>query len=130
MPSNRVVARFLNGKLVKGTTADFLPTRDVFHVQSEAGAITEIRHGELKAIFFVRDFRGNPRHHNSNRFDPARPAQGRKIRVVFADGEVLVGTTQGYQPDRPGFFLVPADPASNNERCFVLAAATRTVALL
>lgn len=47
--------------------------------------------------------------------------------MTFKDGEVLVGTTQGYQPGRPGFFLEPADRASNIERCFVVAAATREV---
>ena len=41
--------------------------------------------------------------------------------------EVIVGTTQGYQPGRPGFFVYPADAASNNERCFVITAATRRV---
>ena len=124
---NRVVARYRNGKLVKGTTVDFLPKRDFFHVQSASGAVTTIQHSELKAVFFVRDLVGNERHFNSNFFDAVQPAQGRKIRVVFADGEVLVGTTQGYDPGRPGFFLIPADPACNNERCFVIATATRRV---
>ena len=51
--------------------------------------------------------------------------------MVFADGEVIVGTTQGYQPGRPGFFMVPADQADNNiERCYVVTAATSEVTLL
>ena len=55
----------------------------------------------------------------------------RKIKVVFADGEVIVGTTQGYQPSRPGFFMVPADSAVNNiDRCYVVAASTSEVTLL
>lgn len=130
MAGNRVVARYRDGRLVKGSTADFLPTRELFHVQTESGEILEVRHPELKAIFFVRDLAGNPAHSESNQFDPARPAPGRKIRVVFADGEVLVGTTQGYQPTRPGFFMTPADPTSNTERCFVIAASAREVQLL
>ena len=36
-------------------------------------------------------------------------------------------TTQGYQPDRPGFFVVPVDPKSNNDRCFVVMAAVKAV---
>jgi hypothetical protein len=40
---------------------------------------------------------------------------------------VLVGTTQGYQPGRPGFFLIPADAKSNNERCYVVASAAREI---
>jgi hypothetical protein len=31
---------------------------------------------------------------------------------------------------RAGFFLLPADQRSNNERCYVVAAATREISLL
>ena len=128
MAGNRVVARFNNGRLVKGTTSDFFPNRPVFHVETPDGEIVTVSHDDLKAVFFVRDFRGNPGHHKVNRFDPEVPMSGRKIQVEFNDGEVLVGTTQGYQPNRPGFFLIPADQKSNTERCFVISAATRKVA--
>ena len=47
--------------------------------------------------------------------------------MTFSDGEVLVGTTTGYQPGRPGFFLEPADPESNIERAYIITAATRAV---
>lgn len=50
--------------------------------------------------------------------------------MAFKDGEVLVGTTTGYQPGRPGFFLEPADTTSNIERCYVVAAATLDVSFL
>jgi hypothetical protein len=33
----------------------------------------------------------------------------------------------GYQPNRSGFFLVPADPESNNERCYIVSAAVKKV---
>jgi hypothetical protein len=55
---------------------------------------------------------------------------GRKIKVVFADVEVIVGTTQGYQPGRPGFFMVPVDSEANVERCYVVSASTTEVSLL
>ncbi|MDD5343143.1 MAG: hypothetical protein PHW12_01840 [Smithella sp.] len=42
----------------------------------------------------------------------------------------MVGTTVGYQKDRPGFFVIPADPDSNNERCFVLSSATLEITLI
>jgi hypothetical protein len=90
----------------------------------------EVLIADLKALFFVKDFAGNPQHKESGEFDPARAAGGRKIQVVFKDGETIVGTTQGYQPGRPGFFLVPADAKSNNERCFVVSVATREVSFL
>jgi uncharacterized protein DUF6982 len=82
---------------------------------------------DLKAVFFVKDFVGQPKHQARQEFDPTRPAMGRKIKVVFSDGEVLVGTTQGYQPGRSGFFMLPADQESNIERCYVVAAATKEI---
>ena len=131
---NKVVARFTDGRIVKGMASDFVPTKESFHV-AEVGAVAgarpaEIHTKDLKALFFVKDFSGNPQHTERNEFDPAHPVAGRRIRVVFKDGETLVGTTQGHQPGRAGFFVVPADAASNIERCYVVSAATQEVAFL
>jgi hypothetical protein len=127
---NRIVTRFQDGRLLKGFTADFLPTKDRFHMtleeQTAAAKPVEVRVADLKAVFFVRSFAGDPQHQRSN--EAAQAAAGRRLRVVFNDGEVMVGTTQGYDRSRPGFFLVPVDTAGNNERCFVVAAATKEVA--
>jgi hypothetical protein len=128
---NKVVARFTDGRMVKGVTSDFVPAKERFHV-SEASAApgakpVEIETKDLKALFFVKDLAGNPQRGDRNQFDPARPVVGRRIRVEFKDGEVLIGTTQGYQPGRPGFFMVPASPGSNIERCYVVSASARDV---
>ena len=131
---NQIVARYRDGQIVKGVTNDFLPTKDHFHVAPSGAAPgakpLEVRVADLKALFFVKDFVGQPDYVEGEWFDPAKTAAGRKIRVVFKDGEVIVGTTQGYQPGRPGFFIQPADAKSNNERCFVITAATREVSFL
>jgi hypothetical protein len=130
-PVNKVVARFADGRIIKGMTADFFPNKDAFHVSTvnAAGvaAPMEISTRDLKALFFVKDFEGDPDHSERNEFDASRPAIGRRLRVVFKDGEVLVGTTTGYQLGRPGFFLEPADPTSNIERCYVIVGATAEV---
>ena len=130
---NQVVVHTRQGQLLKGTTNDFLPTKDRFHLApAEAPPGTksqEILIANLKAVFFVRDLIGQSQHTKQNSFDVNRALQGRKIRVVFQDGEIMLGTTQGYQPGRPGFFMVPADPESNNERCYVVSAATKEVTL-
>jgi len=130
---NRIVARYADGRILKGFATDFLPTRDVFHLTrtgDPAARPQEVRLSELKAVFFVRDLRGNSDYNDRSEFDPVRPPVGRKIRVMFKDGELLIGTTQGYQPGRPGFFVVPADPQSNNERCFVVSAAVHDVSFI
>ncbi|HEX5760925.1 MAG TPA: hypothetical protein VF121_17190 [Thermoanaerobaculia bacterium] len=132
---NRVVARFQDGRLIKGLTLDFQPGKAVFHLMPEdrvsGGRPVEVRVAELKAVFFVKSLAGD-RERRSRENDPAAAGAGagRLIRVVFKDGEVLVGTTQGYDRSRPGFFVVPVDPKSNNQRCFVVAAATQEVAFL
>ena len=131
---NKVVVRYADGRIVKGMTADFVPTKDLFHVNVSTDSVgakpVEISKSELKALFFVKDLDGDPKHVESNEFDPAHPPAGRRIRVVFKDGEVLVGTTTGYQPGRSGFFLVPADAGSNVERCYIVTAATTEVKFL
>ena len=131
---NQIAAHFQDGHVVKGHTNDFLPAKDSFHLVPLDGPAgvkpVEVRVADLKALFFVKDFAGDPQHTRSQEFDPSKPPSGRKMRVVFKDGEIMVGTTQGSKRGRPGFFLIPADPQSNNERCFVVASATQEVALM
>lgn len=131
---NKVVARFADGRTIKGTTVDFSPTRGVFHVldataPAEACAV-EVPMEELKAVFFVKDLAGNPLREGPKGSGPQRLAAGRRIRVVFKDGEVLEGTTAGYQPGREGFFVEPVDASLNEERCYVVAAAAKEITLL
>ncbi|MGH7359050.1 MAG: DUF6982 domain-containing protein [Candidatus Rokuibacteriota bacterium] len=124
----KVVARYLDGRLVKGYTFDFGPAQPRFHVFAEpsaTGPSTRILLLELKALFFVRDFAGDPAHQEARQFAPGNA--GRHVEVRFRDGEVMVGAVDGMATDDPGFFLVPADPESNNVRVYVIAAATRAV---
>ena len=134
MIQNKIVVRYPDGRLEKGTTADFFPNKDLFHLAplgAQPGSKPlEIRISDLKAVFFVRDFAGNRDYNDRKEFEPGKPVTGRKIKVVFKDGELMVGTTQGYQPNRPGFFVIPADEKSNVERCFVVTASTKEVAFL
>lgn len=131
---NKVVAHFADGRLIKGVTTDFIPAKDRFHLMPTDAAPgsrpVEVQTKDLKGLFFVKDFAGNPQHQDLKEFGPGGPPPGRKIKVVFKDGEVMVGTTQGYQPGRPGFFLVPADTGSNTERCYVVAAAAQEISFI
>jgi hypothetical protein len=131
---NKVVARFANGRIIKGTTTDFFPNKDRLHVSvfdaPDGDQLVCIRIEDLKAIFFVKDFEGDPLHDQLNEIDPSRHVLERPIRVTFKDGEVLVGVTSGYRPERPGFFLEPVDPESNIERCFVVTAAAAEVTFI
>ncbi len=129
----KVVARYVNGKRVKGFSQDFFPNKDRFHVYPAAqpsGEATEVLVKELKAVFFVQDFVGNSLYHERKKYIEGEKPSGRKVEVTFMDGEVLVGTTLGYDPSRPGFFLFPADPKSNNIRVFAVTPSVKKVRYL
>jgi hypothetical protein len=131
---NKVVAHFTDGRIIHGNTHDFFPGKDIFHLNvANASADAKpivIYIKDLKALFFVKDFAGDPQHVTVNEFGPSHPPIGRKIRVVFNDGEVLAGSTTGYQPGRPGFVIIPADASSNNERCYIVTASTKEIILM
>ena len=129
----KVVARYVNGKRVKGFSQDFFPNKDRFHVYPAAkpsGEVVEVLVKELKAVFFVQDFAGNSLYNERKKYIEGDKPSGRKVEVTFMDGEVLVGTTLGYDPSRPGFFLFPADPKSNNIRVFAVTPAVKKVRYL
>jgi hypothetical protein len=127
---NRIVARFGDGRVMKGYTYDSYPNQSIHIMQSAHGSPDtgiKIQVNDLKAIFFVKDFAGNSAYHEKKEFNVYDKPYGRKIVVTFKDNEVLVGTTIGYTPDRTGFFLFPADAGSNNERVFVVTSAVRKI---
>jgi len=121
------VARFLDGLTLRGTTIDFSPTRRLFHI-TDGGATHEVDVDKLKALFFVRDFDGNAAYTEKKGFF-ARQNHGKKVMVEFKDGEVLFGYTLNYTSQGLGFFVFPGDPESNNEKVFVVHAATASVKL-
>jgi len=126
---NRIIVRFTDGKILKGTTVDLLPNKSVFHLnENETGAIHKIDIVNLKAIYFVKSFGGNKDYQDKN--DIERVGLGKKIRVSFKDGETLVGYTQGYSANRSLFIVFPCDPDNNNEKVFVVTGATDNVAFV
>jgi hypothetical protein len=123
---NKVIAHFRNGRLAKGTTLDFFPTKDKFHVTDENDDVHEVHVSDLKAIFFVRDFDGNPDYSERKGFF-SNQTHGKKVMVEFFDGEVIFGYTLSYSTKGLGFFMFPGDPACNNNKVFIIHAATKRV---
>ena len=119
----RVVARYRDGRVLKGHTRNFDPNRSTFGLVTLGGAADEeplvVRLTDLKAVFFVKSFEGDRRYSERKEFVAA--FTGRRLAVRFFDGEMLVGTSFNYSPAADGFFLFPADQASNNEKVFVIA---------
>ena len=134
MIQDKIVARYQDGRLLKGVTRNFVSNKHFFHFvpmdSPPGGKLLELSTAGLKGLFFVKDFNGNPNYTGKKEFDSPKSSVGRKIRVIFKDGEEMIGTTDGSTQDCPGFFVVPADINSNNECCFVVTSATQQVSLI
>ena len=127
---NNVVARFKDGRVLKGTSLAIDPTRPAFPLRPRDGkAAVEVAFSDLKALFFVRSLDGDANHNDAITLIPGDPrARGSKqVKLKFEDGEVLLGLVNGYPPARPFFFMNPVDPASNNVRILVNRAAVTSM---
>jgi hypothetical protein len=134
---NLVVARYRDGKMIRGITHDFGPQKKVFHVSTVErhgrttveGKVFEISLSELKAVFFVKSLEGRqgPPSLKGLMEEKMETPGLMKARITFFDGEILVGTTQGYTPERDGFFVVPLERESNNLRIFVVSGSVKKV---
>ncbi len=130
---NLIVARFKDGRLLKGFTLDFSPTKDIFHLisneEDDKGVTHEVTLQSLKAIFFVKTLAGNKDYKEKKRFEDVDNSKlrGLMIKVEFSDGEIIRGKTMAYSANRPGFFVFPVDPRSNNERVYVVTSSVREV---
>jgi hypothetical protein len=121
--ANKVVVAFVDGRRLKGYVYDFSAVKDSFNVLPAEKTLREhgikVQMKDLKAVFFVKDFSGNSEYNDKAIVD--EHIHGRKIEVSFRDGETIVGKTEGYNPQKLGFFMVPGDPVSNNIRVFVIS---------
>ncbi len=130
---NLVVAHYKDGRLLKGFTRDFSPVRDAFHLTSELdedkGKMYTVWLAELKAVFFVRTLQGSLEYKEKKRFDEVDTSKqrGLKVKLLFNDGETVRGISLGYSKERKGFFLIPVDPKSNNERIWVVTDSVREI---
>jgi hypothetical protein len=133
MEKVKVVVRYSDGRVIKGFTEDFYPKKERFHLipaDNPSGGEIEVSMKDLKAIFMVRDFIGHSLYKERKMYIEGENPSGKKVEVTFIDGEVLVGSTLGYDPKRQGFFIFPADPKSNNIRVYVVSSVVKKVRYL
>ncbi len=125
-----VVVHLTDGTLVKGSTQDFSPDRPSFRVVLPNGRDTRpVKTAETKAVFFVRQLDGTGTRVRARSFSSGdvNRTNGRPVAVLFRDGELLLGYSLSFNPERQGFFMLPADGADNNIRIFVVRRAVQTL---
>lgn len=130
--TNQVVARFLDGRVLKGTSLDVDPKRPQCHIRTAEGAMVEVQMSELKALFFVRSLAGDPKRTDAHHIAPtdARLRGARLVEVKFKDGERITALSMRYPLPTGFFFLTPVDTSGNNQRILVNGGEVETATLV
>jgi hypothetical protein len=117
-----VVVRKLDKELVKGyvNPASFLGTTGVELLDRE-GHVLAIPLNDVKGVYFVRDFEGDPEYVERKAFLRRPRLDGLWVRLTFKDEEVLecILPNNLLELDARGFLVTPADLSSNNLRIFI-----------
>jgi len=118
----KVVVRKLDKELVKGyvNPATFLGESSVDLLDRE-GHVLAVPLESVKAVYFVRDFEGDPGYTERKAFLRRPRLDGLWVRLTFKDEEVLEGILANnlLELDARGFLITPADLSSNNLRIFI-----------
>lgn len=133
--THRVVVALLDGTRAGGFLYNFNPAATELllfpkeHDDPSHARVLPV--SAIKAVFFVKTHEGNKSHREAMRKGPEEAEttrrRGHRMKVTFADGEVLDCVAEIYNPVRVGFFAYPVDPRSNNLRIYVVNANVREV---
>lgn len=135
MKRQKVILRFVDGKIIRGYIDNFSPSDEVVSIVDESSKSQTVNINELKAIFFVKTFEGDKSYSERKAFTQTT-IPGKRVFVRFKDGESMVGYIEGNVPwekgffleqKKGGFFLIPVDNKSNNIKVFVVASSVQDV---
>lgn len=134
MNPEKVVVHYLNGRVVKGYVEDFSSDKPIFELKLRESEqeVEEVPIQNVKGVFFVRSFDGKGEHLEEKDFAQGGDYFGTKTKVICRDGEILIGTTQGYVNVQQGngFFFFPVDPECNNVKAFLTYPAVKKIAYM
>ena len=123
--TNKIEVKKKDATVIKGTTSDFLPNKEMFHIQFTTASKTlsqKLLVNDLKAVFFVKKLEGNKDEHDIAKKSQKKSHKisGKHLTVFFHDGEIIEGTTNSLHLNKLGFFIAPVDIMDNNHRIFVV----------
>jgi hypothetical protein len=97
---------------------------------SAQGNVSSVPYEEIKTISFVREF--ETREADRTVFNSRPKMEGLWVAFQFRDGETMEGVMSNnlLQVEQYGFFLIPPDPYSNNQRIFIPKVSLRSVEVL
>jgi hypothetical protein len=117
----RVVIRKLDKGLIKGFLDPARYLEREIEVLDREGRLTHLPLDEIKGIFFVRDFEGNPQRAERKIFQSRPRLAGLWVRMTFKDTEVLEAILPNnlLEIDPLGYLVRPPDVYSNNLKIFI-----------
>ncbi len=138
----KVVLRYKDGRVEKGYIRSFSENADYVEIKEyKTERHIKAEMDELKAVFFVRSFEGDPGYKEKKRYDK-KGIKARKVFVKFKDKETVLGYVDSELPWDKGFFLesqplkgkgfyiFPVDEGSNNIKIFIIASSVEDLTLI
>lgn len=125
MRNSKIVVRFKDSTLLKGTVPFFSPFHRFFQLELMDGDVVTVDMDRIKAMFFVKTFDGDKDY--TYTYKDELFWVGDKVRVRFSDGEKMIGYTQQLDCSPRGFFITPADLKGNNKYVFASKSAIKSM---
>jgi uncharacterized protein DUF6982 len=124
--SSKVIIRYADGRVVRafaaaGAIITKPPGPAKLDLRDSEGAAIDLNASDIKAVFVVKSFEGDPNYVEFKSF-PERPGgPGLWLRVRFLDGENIEGVAPNSLATfaKSIFFMTPPDPRSNNQAVLV-----------
>ena len=128
---NEVVAHFIDGRIVKGTSLDVNPAKPNCHLRTDDG-VENVSLDDIKALYYVKSLAGDSERDDSLEVveDDIRLRGSKRVELVFKDTERLVVLSNRFPLTGDRFFVLPIDPGSNNDRILVNRAALQSISLI
>jgi len=125
--SQKVIIRYTDGRVLRGFVPKGTDTAlqdtppDSLAVKDSDGKPVKVVASDIKAIFFVKSFDGNPDYAEFKVFSTRPSGKGVWVRVHFKDGEVIEGVAPNCFEtySKAVFYITPPDPESNNQGVLV-----------
>ena len=105
---------------------------DGVELLDRAALVALIPYGEIKGVYFVREFERNPEAKQKTVFATRPKQDGLWVRFTFRDGEILEGIVPNnlLLVEEQGVTATPPDPNANAQRVFVPRIAVREMTVL
>lgn len=129
----RVVVRKLDHCLLKGyvDSTGYVSANGVEILDREGRTVT-VPLQEVKGVFFVKEFDGNPQRSERKVFLSRPRLAGLWVRMTFKDNEIMEGLLPSnlLELSPEGYLVTPSDLYSNNLKIFVPRTALNDITVL